>query len=144
MVSSVSSHRLYHKRTLLLCVQSSGNPCKDLFACSLITNHNMSTAAEINKKWGEGVLKTKLEFPVLLPPPPPRKHKQSKAVSPKIFWRVWMGWTANWQMAEILTDNRHSYLPFPSRPSLWTPPTQSSMVPTTKPTRSPSWHHILR
>ena len=88
MVSSVSSHRLYHKRTLRLCVQSSGNPCKGLFACSLITNHNMSTAAEINKKWGEGVPKTKLEFPVLPPPPPlppPPKHKQSKAVSVFFF-----------------------------------------------------------
>ena len=49
------SHRLCHKATLLLCVQSSGNTCKGFFACFLITNHDISAAAaaaaaERNKK----------------------------------------------------------------------------------------------
>ena len=45
------SHRLCHKATLLLCVQSSGNTRKGFFACFLITNHDISAAAaERNKK----------------------------------------------------------------------------------------------
>ena len=45
------SHRLCHKATLLLCVQSSGNIRKGFFACFLITNHDISAAAaERNKK----------------------------------------------------------------------------------------------
>ena len=45
------SHRLCHKATLLLCVQSSENIRKGFFACFLITNHDISAAAaERNKK----------------------------------------------------------------------------------------------
>ena len=46
------SHRLCHKATLLLYVQSSGNTRKGFFACFLITNHDISAAAaaERNKK----------------------------------------------------------------------------------------------
>ena len=45
------SHRLCHKATLLLYVQSSENTRKGFFACFLITNHDISAAAaERNKK----------------------------------------------------------------------------------------------
>ena len=63
------SHRLCHKATLLLCVQSSGNTRKGFFACFLITNHDISAAAaERNKKCVcvcvcvAGGLRIKLEF----------------------------------------------------------------------------------
>ena len=60
------SHRLCHKATLLLYVQSSGNIRKGFFACFLITNHDISAAAaKRNKKCVcvcGGGLKIKLEF----------------------------------------------------------------------------------
>ena len=48
------SHRLCHKATLLLCVLSSGNIRKGFFACLLIIDHDISAAAEQNKKVGVG------------------------------------------------------------------------------------------
>ena len=48
------SHRLCHKATLLLYVLSSGNIRKGFFACLLIIDHDISAAAEQNKKVGVG------------------------------------------------------------------------------------------
>ena len=60
-------HRLCHKATSLLYVLSSGNIRKGFFACLLIIDHDISAAAEQNKKvggWGgAGWLKIKLEIP---------------------------------------------------------------------------------
>ena len=58
------SHRLCHKATSLLYVLSSGNIRKGFFACLLIINHDISAAAEQNKKvgWGCGGMKMKLEI----------------------------------------------------------------------------------
>ena len=66
MVSSVSSHRLCHKATLVLYVQRSGNTRKGFFACFSITNHHISAAAKENKKWGGWA-----ENKMFLPPTPP-------------------------------------------------------------------------
>ena len=58
------SHGLRHKATLLFYVLSSGNIRKGFFTCFLIINHDISAAAEQNKKVGGGVgAKIKLEIP---------------------------------------------------------------------------------
>ena len=46
------SHRLCHKATSQLYVLSSGNIRKGFFACLLIIDHDISAAAEQNKKVG--------------------------------------------------------------------------------------------
>ena len=48
------SHRLCHKATSQLYVLSSGNIRKGFFACLLIIDHDISAAAEQNKKVGVG------------------------------------------------------------------------------------------
>ena len=85
MVSSVSSHRLCHKATFLLDVQSSGNTRKGFLTCFLITNHHISAAAKGNKKWG-GWAENKIFLPPTPPPPPP--NKQSNAASVFLLRRL--------------------------------------------------------
>ena len=54
------SHGLRHKATLLFYVLSSGNIRKGFFTCFLIINHDISAAAEQNKKMGGGGLNNEI------------------------------------------------------------------------------------